>query len=77
MIAPLCWSDAQGVNIESGSQVRQTTAPPLRVAMASSWDPSLLNAWGQVEGREGRYLGVTGIYAPQSDLIRIPDWDAT
>jgi len=74
VISPLCWSDAQGVNIESGSQVRQTTAPPARVAMASSWDPSVLNAWGQAEGREGRYLGVTGLYAPQADLIRIPDW---
>lgn len=74
VIAPLCWADAQGVNVENGSQVRQTTAPPLRVAMSSSWDPSVLNAWGQVEGREGRYLGVTGIYAPQSDLIRVPDF---
>jgi beta-glucosidase len=74
VISPLCWSDALGVNIENGSQVRQTTAPPIRVAMASSWDPAMLNAWGQVEGREGRYLGVTGIYAPQSDLIRVPDW---
>ena len=74
VISRLCWSDAQGVNIENGSQVRQTTAPPMRVAMASSWDPAVLNAWGQVEGREGRYLGVTGIYAPQADLIRVPDW---
>src|SRR3954470_8137035 len=73
-ISPLCWADAQGVNIENGSQVRQTPAPPIRGGMASSWDPSLLNAWGKVEGREGRYLGVTGIYAPQADLIRVPNW---
>ena len=74
VISPLCWSDAQGVNVENGSQVRQTTAPPTRVAMASSWDPAVLNAWGQVEGREARWLGITGLYAPQSDLIRIPNW---
>jgi beta-glucosidase len=73
-IAPLCWADALGVNVTSGAQVRQTTAPPLRVAMASSWNPGLTNAWGQVEGREARWLGVTGIYGPQVDLLRIPDW---
>src|SRR4051794_21380221 len=73
-ISPLCWADAQGVNVESGPQVRQTTAPPMRVAMASSWDPKVLNAWGQVEGRERRWLGITGIYAPQADLLRVPNW---
>lgn len=73
-IAPLCWADAQGVNVEAGGQVRQTTAPPNRTAMASSWDPRLLNAWGQVEGSEARALGITGLYAPQADLIRVPDW---
>jgi beta-glucosidase len=73
-IAPLCWSDALGINVTSGAQVRQTTAPPLRIAMSSSWDPALLNAWGEVEGREGRWLGVTGLYGPQADLLRIPNW---
>jgi beta-glucosidase len=73
-IAPLCWSDALGLNVTFGAQVRQTTAPPLRVAMSSSWNPALLNAWGQVEGSEGRWLGVTGIYGPQADLLRIPNW---
>jgi beta-glucosidase len=73
-ISSLCWADALGVNTTSGAQVRQTTAPPLRIAMASSWDPSLLNAWGQTEGAEGRWLGVTGLYAPQADILRIPNW---
>ena len=73
-IAPLCWADALGVNVTSGAQVRQTTAPPLRVGMSSSWDTSLMNAWGQVAGGEARWLGITGIYAPQVDLLRIPNW---
>ncbi|MFL5822744.1 MAG: glycoside hydrolase family 3 C-terminal domain-containing protein [Solirubrobacteraceae bacterium] len=73
-IAPLCWTDAQGINVTSGAQLRQTTAPPLRIAMSSSWDTKILNAWGQVEGREGRWLGITGLYGPQVDLVRIPDW---
>lgn len=73
-ISPLCWSDALGVNVSSGAQVRQTTAPPLRLAMSSSWDPSLLNAWGETEGAEARWLGITGLYAPQADILRIPNW---
>ncbi len=73
-IAPLCWSDALGLNVTVGAQIRQTTAPPLRVALSSSWNPALLNAWGQVEGTEGRWLGVTGLYGPQADLLRIPNW---
>jgi beta-glucosidase len=73
-IAPLCWADALGVNTTSGAQVRQTTAPPLRIGMASSWDPSLLNTWGQTEATEARWLGVTGLYAPQADVLRIPNW---
>ncbi len=73
-ISSLCWADALGVNTTSGAQVRQTTAPPLRIAMASSWDPGLLNAWGQTEASEARWLGVTGLYAPQADLLRIPNW---
>lgn len=73
-IAPLCWADALGVNVRTGAQVRQTTAPPLREGMAASWDTSLLNAWGHVEGAEGRWLGVTGLYGPQADVMRIPNW---
>jgi beta-glucosidase len=73
-IAPLCWADAMGVNVTSGAQIRQTTAPPIRPAMSSSWDPNVLNAWGQVQGEEGRQLGITGIYGPQVDLLRIPAW---
>jgi len=73
-IAPLCWADALGVNVTGGAQVRQTTASPLRLMMSSSFDTSLMNAWGQVEGSEGRYLGITGLYGPQVDITRIPNW---
>jgi len=74
VIAPLCWADALGVNVTSGAQVRRTTAPPLRLAMTSSFDPAVMNAWGQVAGSEARWLGITGIYGPQVDLTRIPNW---
>jgi beta-glucosidase len=74
VIPPQCWTDAQGVLVLSGPQVRETTATMNHVGIASSWDPRVMNAWGQVQGTEGRELGVTGIYAPQVDLIRIPNW---
>ena len=73
-IAPLCWVDAMGVDPIGGAQVNQATGTPLRNLMAGSFDPALMNAWGQVEGTEGRWLGVTGIYGPQMDIARIPNW---
>ena len=73
-IPPTCWSDAQGVNVTTGAQVRQVTAPVTGPGMGSTWDPRATNAWGQAEGSEARWIGVTGIYGPQVDLIRIPDW---
>ncbi len=72
-ISPLCWVDALGINA-SGGQSRKTTAPPLRLGMSSSFDAALFNAWGQVEGAEGRALGITGLYGPQVDLTRYPNW---
>jgi len=73
-VAPLCWADALGVNVTGGKQVRQTTASPLRLMMSSSFDTGLMNAWGQVEGSEARWLGITGLYGPQVDVTRIPNW---
>jgi beta-glucosidase len=73
-IPPQCWADAQGVLVLSGQQIRETTATMNRTGIASSWDPAAMNAWGQVEGTEGRWLGITGLYAPQVDLVRIPNW---
>jgi beta-glucosidase len=73
-IPPTCWTDAQGVNVTTGKQVRQVTAQMTGPGMGSTWDPHATNAWGQAEGSEARWLGITGIYGPQVDLIRIPDW---
>ena len=54
VIAPLCWTDAEGVNVTSGPNVGDTTASPAIISLGSSMDRSLANAWGQVEGSEGR-----------------------
>lgn len=69
-----CWTDGQGIMPLSGAQVRRTTATMNKTGLAASWDPAALNAWGQAEGVEGRALGITGIYGPQVDLVRIPNW---
>ncbi|GAA5185533.1 hypothetical protein GCM10023322_29790 [Rugosimonospora acidiphila] len=73
-IAPLCWTDAQGVLNTSGPNARGSTAPMTLMGLGASFDPALGNAWGQTEGSEARDFMVTGIFGPQTDLDRIPTW---
>jgi beta-glucosidase len=42
--------------------------------LASSFDRDLANAMGQVEGREGRNLMVTGLLGPQADIDIYINW---
>ena len=74
VIAPLCWTDAQGIN-ENGPQTNGTSAPQEILGLASSWDTHYANLWGQVEGTEGRELMVTGLFGPQVDLDQMPNWE--
>jgi beta-glucosidase len=74
VIAPLCWTDAEGVNVTSGPNVGDTTASPAIISLGSSMDRSLANAWGQVEGSEGRELMATGILGPQADTGIYLNW---
>lgn len=73
-IAPMCWTDAQGINTFSGPNAEATTGPTTLMNLASSFDRSLGNAWGQTEGTEGRELMVTGLFGPQTDIDRLPNW---
>jgi len=73
-IAPLCWTDAQGVLNTFGPQARGSTAPMTLMGLASSFDRRLGNVWGQTEGKEARAFMVTGIFGPQTDLARQPNW---
>jgi beta-glucosidase len=73
-IMPLCFSDGLGINVLSGPNVQQTTAPPTLISLGSSFDLQLANAWGQAEGREGRELMVTGLLGPQADVDIYPNW---
>ena len=39
-----------------------------------AFDLGLANAWGQTEGTESRAFMVTGMFGPQTDLDRLPNW---
>ncbi len=73
-IMPLCFSDGLGLNIMSGPNAGRTTGLPSMVMLASSFDRELANAMGQVEGREGRNLMVTGLLGPQADTDVFINW---
>jgi beta-glucosidase len=73
-IAPICWTDAQGVLNTSGPNARGSTGPMTLMGLAASFDRNLGNAWGQTEGSESRAFMVTGMFGPQTDLDRLPNW---
>jgi beta-glucosidase len=73
-IMPLCFSDGLGINVDSGPNIGKTTGLPSMLVLASSFDRQLANAMGQVEGREGRSLMVTGLLGPQADTDVFLNW---
>ena len=73
-IMPLCFSDGLGINVDSGPNVGDTTGLPSMLTLAASFDRELANAMGQVEGREGRSLMVTGLLGPQADTDVFINW---
>ncbi|MFF1839886.1 glycoside hydrolase family 3 C-terminal domain-containing protein [Streptomyces sp. NPDC058231] len=73
-ISPLCWTDGAGVELFAGPQRGQSTAATQNSAVAGSFDPSLGNAWGQVEGAEARAHMATGLLGPQVDTDIFPNW---
>ena len=73
-IMPLCFSDGLGINVDSGPNIGKTTGLPSMLMLSSSFDRQLANAMGQVEGREGRNLMVTGLLGPQADTDVFINW---
>ena len=73
-IMPLCFSDGLGINVDSGPNVGRTTGLPSMLMLASTFDRELANVMGQVEGREGRNLMVTGLLGPQADTDVFVNW---
>lgn len=75
LIMPLCFSDGLGLNVDSGPNIGSTTGLPSMLMLASTFDRRLANAMGQVEGREGRNLMVTGLLGPQADTDVFINWE--
>ena len=73
-IMPLCFSDGLGINVDAGPNVGHTTGLPSMLMLASTFDRELANVMGQVEGREGRNLMVTGLLGPQADTDVFVNW---
>jgi beta-glucosidase len=73
-IMPLCFSDGLGINADSGPNLGKTTGLPSMLMVAASFDRKLANAIGQLEGREGRSLMVTGLLGPQADTDVFINW---
>lgn len=52
----------------------QRTIFPVPIAMAATWDPSLIEQVESVEAREARAAGVTWTFAPMLDIAHDPRW---
>jgi beta-glucosidase len=62
-------ADALGINVTADA-----TALPARLGLGATFSRSAALAAGQLEGSEGRALGVDLMYGPQVDLTRQPNW---
>jgi beta-glucosidase len=52
----------------------KATSFPAQLAVASTWDRTLVREIGRITGREARALGYTNVYSPVLDLARDPRW---
>lgn len=57
-----------------GNGAKNVTLLPAPIAAASSWDPSLLNAYGRVIGEEEWAKGTNVFLGPTIDVVRVPEW---
>lgn len=73
-IMPQCFSDGLFINVISGPNKGKTSGMSSLLLLSSSFDLDLANAMGQLEGREGRNLMVTGLLGPQADTDLFINW---
>jgi beta-glucosidase len=73
-IMPLCFSDGLFISVVSGPNQDKTSGMSSLLLLSSSFDRNLANAMGQVEGKEGRNLMVTGLLGPQADTDLFINW---
>jgi beta-glucosidase len=60
-----------------GNDAKGVTLLPAPIAAASSWDPSLLNEFGRVLGKEQWGKGTNVELGPTIDVVRVPEWGRT
>ena len=60
-----------------GNKATGVTLLPAPIAAASSWDPSLLETFGQVIGKEQWGKGTNVELGPTIDVVRVPEWGRT
>ncbi len=60
-----------------GIRVDSATVFPQAIAMASTWEPDLIQEMGDVVGRESRALGVHQCYTPMLAVVRDARWGRT
>lgn len=68
-IPPRRDANALGIQVTANA-----TALPARMGLAATFDRDIVYSIGQLEGNEGRALGVDLMYGPQTDLTRLPNW---
>ena len=73
-IPPLILSDGPAGVRDRGKAVRKrpATALPAPVGLAASFDPALARDCGALLGREARARGVSVLYAPAINVVRVP-----
>jgi beta-glucosidase len=71
-IPPRRDADALGINVWADA-----TGVPARLGIAASFDREATSRLGELEGNEGRALGVDLLYGPQGGLSRLPNWGAS
>lgn len=57
-----------------GHMMLGTTVFPVSLALASTWNPELVQKMYQQVAKEARAVGMTAIYSPVLDIVRDPRW---
>lgn len=57
-----------------GVESYKATNFPSQIGIGSTWNRSLVRQMGEIEGREGKALGYTNVYAPILDVGRDQRW---
>jgi beta-glucosidase len=72
-IAPIPRLGIPTLHLQDGSagvRMPGTTALPVPLALAASWDPALATLYGEVLARDSRAMGVNVLLAPMTNIVR-------